>query len=366
MASPPLRIGIDGRELIGKPTGVGRYLRQVLDIWQAADDFPHVVTIVLPGPVPPALSAALPKIHWTAAPSSASAGTLWEQTTLPGAIAHADLDVFFAAGYTAPLRMPCPFVVAIYDVSFFAHPEWFRFREGLRRRWLTKRAAHRAASVITISEFSAHEIVRWLGVSRHRIRLAAPGVPRSAPTTSSAREPVVLFVGSIFNRRHVVELIQSLALVRRDIPEARLVLVGDNRTRPTIDLMAVATAAGVRDAVEWREYVGDGDLAALYSSARAFAFLSDYEGFAMTPMEALAQGVPSVLLDTPVAREIYADGVLRVPLQTRAIADALISLLSDDLVRSRVLASARAQAANYSWNRCADAIQIALEEAAAQ
>lgn len=363
MLEKPLRIGIDGRELIGKPTGVGRYLRQVLDVWQAADDFPHEITVVLPASPADALSAALPKVHWAVA-ASGSSGTLWEQTQLPRAIARSTCDVFLAAGYTAPLRMPCPFVVAIYDVSFFAHPEWFRFREGLRRRWLTKRAAQRAASVVTISEFSAAEIVHWLDIPRERITLAVPGAPENTEPAPSAREPVVLFVGSIFNRRHVVELIRSLALVRRTIPDARLVLVGDNRTSPSIDLMAVARAAGVQDAVEWRQYVHDPELRALYRSARAFAFLSDYEGFAMTPLEALAEGVPSVMLDTPVAREIYGDGVLRVPLQIGAIADALTSLLSDDEVRARVLASGRAQAANYSWGRCAHAIQVALEKAA--
>ena len=77
----------------------------------------------------------------------------------------------------------------------------------------------------------------------------------------------------------------------------------------------------------WREYVDDDELEGLYGSARVFAFLSDYEGFAMTPMEALAHGVPAVLLDTPVAREVYGDGAVLVPLDTTAIAVALEGLL---------------------------------------
>jgi len=47
------------------------------------------------------------------------------------------LDVWFAPAYTAPLRLAAPIVVAIHDLSFVAHPEWFRVREGARRRWLT-------------------------------------------------------------------------------------------------------------------------------------------------------------------------------------------------------------------------------------
>lgn len=358
-----LHIGVDGRELLGKPTGVGRYLRHVLDTWRASATFTHRVTIFLPSAPPPALVDALQPMTWAVVPH-ADGGTWWEQTKLPGAIARSGIDVFFAAGYTAPLRMPCPFVLAVYDVSFFAHPEWFSTREGMRRRWLTRRASRNARSVVTISEFSAAEIVRWIGIDRGRIRMAPPGAPPLMAAATTARQPVVLFVGSVFNRRHVPELIQAFARARQRVPNARLVIVGDNRTSPHIDLRAVARGAGADAAVNWREYVDDATLAALYGTARVFAFLSDYEGFAMTPMEALAHGVPSVLLDTPVAREVYGDGALRVPLDVPAIADALAALLADDDARARVLAAGRERMATYSWTHAAAVIRDALEEAA--
>ena len=62
-----------------------------------------------------------------------------------------------------------------------------------------------------------------------------------------------------------------------------------------------------------RDYVADEELAALYARPRAFAFLSEYEGFGLTPLEALAAGVPLVVLDTPVAREVYGDAAAYVP-----------------------------------------------------
>ena len=50
----------------------------------------------------------------------------------------------------------------------------------------------------------------------------------------------------------------------------------------------------------------------LYARASVFAFLSEYEGFGLTPLEALAAGVPPVVLDTPVAREVYGDAAVFV------------------------------------------------------
>ena len=87
---------------------------------------------------------------------------------LPRLVRNGKADVLFSPGYTAPLFAGVPMVVAIHDVSFAAHPEWFGWREGLRRRMLTRLSARRAARVLTISEFSKREIVTRLGVARRK------------------------------------------------------------------------------------------------------------------------------------------------------------------------------------------------------
>ncbi len=363
-ASRPLRIGIDGRELVGQPTGVGRYVDSILRQWAADESFPHEVTIFVADGAPPASIAGRPRFTWRVL-SGKQAGTWWEQTTLARAIGTAKLDVFFAAGYTAPMRVSCPFVVAIYDVSFFAHPEWFSPREGWRRRWLTRSAARRARRVITISQFSADEIVRWLGIPRDRVRLARPGAPdRVVGSAAMARPPVVLFVGSIFARRHVPELIRAFAVAARRVPDARLVLVGANRSQPSIDPRAVATEAGVSGSVDWREYVSDDELERLYRGARAFAFLSDYEGFGLTPLEAIAHGVPPVLLDTPIAREVFGDAARLVTLDQDAIAAALADLLSNAAANATLVTAGERCLDRYHWTDAAIAVRQALEEAA--
>ena len=92
----------------------------------------------------------------------------------PRLVREAKADVLFAPGYTAPLFAGVPTVVAIHDVSFAAHPEWFGWREGLRRRTLTRLSAQRAARVLTISEFSKREIVSHLGIPAGKIEVIYP------------------------------------------------------------------------------------------------------------------------------------------------------------------------------------------------
>ena len=305
-----------------------------------------------------------PRVEWQVG-SRGRRSTWWEQTYLPGAIRRAGIDVFFAAGYTAPVFCPTPFLVALYDVSFAAHPEWFGWRDGFRRRVLARPAAKRAAAVVTISQFSADEITRYFDVPRTRLVLAPPGAPdRRPPAADAPRPPVVLFVGSLFNRREIPLLIQGFARTSRDVPGARLILVGDNRTSPPIDPRLEAERAGVADRVEWRAYVPDAELEQLYAGARVFAFLSRYEGFAMTPLEAIARDVPAVLLDTPVSREVYGDGARLVTADAEAVAAALTPLLTDDAAHGEQLARGLPLLTRYSWAAAAQSIQQALEAAA--
>jgi glycosyltransferase involved in cell wall biosynthesis len=359
------RIAVDGRELVGQPTGVGRYLQAVLREWARLPESEGRFTVVLPSEPTPELLAAVagPNLNWVVEPGVA--GTWWEQTRLPRAVARAGADALFAPAYTAPLRAPCPTVVTIHDLSYFAHPEWFSWREGLRRRWLTRAAARRAAMVLTVSEFSAGEIVSRLGVPRARVRVIPHGAPAcAAGRAASARPPLVLYVGSLFTRRHLPDLVQGFALAAGRVPAARLVLVGDNRTRPRVDPRDLAARAGVADRVDWRAYAPEDELERLYGEARVFVFLSDYEGFAMTPLEAMAHGIPPVLLDTAVAREVFGEAAWYVPPAPAAIASAVERLLVDDAAHQALAAAGRERLVRFSWTRSAAAALDVLREAA--
>ena len=141
----------------------------------------------------------------------------------------------------------------------------------------------------------------------------------------------------------------------------------DNRSYPHEDLRATIAAEGVANCVQWHEYLDDGELHERYGRARAFAFLSEYEGLGLTPLEALAAGVPPVLLDTPVARESCGAAAIYVPLNDLpAVTRALESVLFDDRLRATLLAAAPAELAKYSWARAAADTLDVLQRAAAR
>jgi glycosyltransferase involved in cell wall biosynthesis len=361
-----MRVAIDVRELCGRPTGVGRYLAGLLEAWSdSATAQRHKWTLfahtrpVLPGRWDEHLRVV-----------DGAGGTAWEQITLPRALGAQRADVLFAPGYTAPLTVAAPVVLTVHDVSFFAHPEWFAYREGTRRRLLTAWSARRARRVITDSNFSKSEISRHIGIHDSRIRVIPLGIDQASRIRdqgSGSREPIVLFVGSIFARRRVDRLIEAFDLIADRIPAARLEIVGENRTRaPHLDLGSLRRRCRHSDRVHIRSYVDDQTLAALYKQASVFAFLSEYEGFGFTPLEALAAGAVPVLLDTPVARETCGSAARYVPAAASAadVADAIAELLTSGPARRELLQHAEPVLDRYDWElTAADTLQV-LEEAA--
>jgi glycosyltransferase involved in cell wall biosynthesis len=361
-----LRVGIDSRELLGHTTGVGRYLAELVARWTRDPALAacHLV-LFAPGPLDPDApwmgrgGARVSGVH-----VPGGKGTAWEQWSLPKAARRERLSLFFAPAYTMPLALAVPRVVSIHDVSFAAHPEWFPWRQGLRRRLLAKASARRARAVLTLTGFSRDEIERRLGIPAEKISVVSPAVdshpafgarpPETQAVSPGSRPPVALFVGSIFNRRHVPAMIRAFAGVTRRVPGARLEIVGENRTHPFEDVGAVAARCGIASAVTLRDYVDEATLASLYASARAFVFLSEYEGFGLTPLEAMARGVPAIVLDTAVAREAYGDDALYVSRpDAPELADEITRLFTDAAWHDARAAAGRRAASRYSWDRAA-------------
>ena len=348
-----MRIAIDARELEGKPTGVGRFLGELLAAWKTmAEAQAHDFVLI--------------------APQGHDRGTFWEQIDLPKLVRAAHADVLFSPGYTGPIRSRVPMVLAIHDVSFAAHPEWFSWREGARRRSVTLLAARAAQRVITISAFSKREIVTHLGIHESKVSVIYPGIKAfdaGRRPTGGVGRPVtgrltILFVGSIFNRRHIPELIEGVARLAQAHPDIHLQIVGDNRTSPHIDVQALAHATKLADRIHLRSYVPDDQLRTLYAESAAFVFLSEYEGFGLTPLEALAAGLPILLLDTPVAREVCGDAAAYVKrADPLSIEEALRPLLFDGVTRDQLLRAAEGVLPRYSWTDCARQVLRVLVDA---
>jgi glycosyltransferase involved in cell wall biosynthesis len=371
LGARPLVAGIDARELEGRPTGTGRYLRSLIRHWREAGD-----RLVCYFNGPPALDPVLdhPAVVSRAVGDGVSPGAWWQERWLPPAARRDGLDVFFSPAYSCPLSLDVPRVTAVHDLSFFAHPQDFRFADALRRRVLVGLALRASRLVPVCSDFTRRELARLfpaLAAKAVHVPLGPdddlpPGRPREESRASLRLSgPYVVTVGAVLNRRCLPELLRATARLSRRHPSLVLDVVGENRTHPRLDLERLVAALGLSGRVRLSGFVDDASLADRYAAADAAVFLSEYEGFGLPALEAAARGVPLVVARHPSLGEVFRDAALLVePRDETAVAAALDRVLADAASRERLRAAGRGLAARHSWAEAARRTRELLLEAA--
>lgn len=194
--------------------------------------------------------------------------------------------------HALPLRLPCPAVLTIQDLSF-EHGLMER-RDRLVFKAVVPRSARRAARILAISERTKRDLVDLYAIEAGRIVVTPLGVdPAFAP--GGERGDYLLFVSAIQERKDP----RAAALAARELGR-RLVVVGPEKDAALADELRALGA-------DLRGYVPKDELARLYREAACLVFPSRYEGFGLPVVEAMASGTPVVAAPDPAVREV-ADG----------------------------------------------------------
>jgi glycosyltransferase involved in cell wall biosynthesis len=367
-----MRIGLDARELQGRATGVGRYLGRLLESWPAADG--DIVIAYFNGPAPRELPACPARLEARGVGARPARGLVWQELRLPAAARADRLDVFFAPAYACPLRLRAPRVTTVHDLSFFAVPHDFTPLDAARRRALTRLSVRASRRLVTVSDFTRRELAAFVPESVGRVATiphgadpaASPGLRERARDALGVRGPLLLSVGSILNRRRLPELLHAVARTARRHPGLVLDVVGENRTHPRLDVQLLVDTLGLTRQVRLSGFLSDDDLRLRYAAADLAVYLSDYEGFGIPVLEAMAHGLPVITSERPATGEIFAGAARLVdPGDVGAIADAVGALVSDGGERSRLVARGMELAARHSWREAASRTRAVLAEAAA-
>jgi glycosyltransferase involved in cell wall biosynthesis len=359
-----MRVGVDGRVMQDRYHGIGRHTFELLrrlaerDVelvvvtdssrlgrigFPVLSRHPNVALVDLPVPVvSPAAQVALPRL-----------------------LARTRPDVFLSPYHlAAPLLHPrVPTVAFVHDCIFEADP---RFRPGGRGFGPRYRAATRAViatatAIATISHATRADLERYYGLALDDSAVVPHGVGdeflglAGAPSRPGSAARYVLHVGVHRPHKDHAVLVEAFARVARDLPDIRLVLVGQPDPRFPVSVAELVQEHGVADRVDILAHVDDARLLELYRGASAFAFPSLVEGFGLPVLEAMAAGVPTVTSSHPAVVEAGAGASLVVPRRgPQAWAAALTRVLTDRRVAADMVARGRAAAAAHKWEHAAD------------
>ncbi len=270
---------------------------------------------------------------------------------------HADL--IHSPASVPAISRHIPLVVTIHDAIPWRNPEWFTRANSTQQRLFVTRTARHATRVITDSHASKVDLVEFVGLDPDRIDVIHLGVsPEFSPALRDsewlrekygANGPIVLSVGTPEPRKNIVGSLEVFDRVRRAIPEATLLLVGDAGWRSE-ELDARLAKAG--SSVIRAGRLSFEDLTRTYASADCFLFPSLREGFGFPPLEAMASGLPVVCSNRPSLPEVVGAAALTAdPNDFDRLAGSVVSTLEDTTRAAELRALGLAQSANFSWLR---------------
>ncbi|MBR4628534.1 MAG: glycosyltransferase family 4 protein [Ruminococcus sp.] len=279
----------------------------------------------------------------------------------------ADVTHFF--NYIVPPGVHGKTVVTVHDMVYKAFPETVRGRTKLMLNMGLKSSMKRADVIVTDSEFSKSEIIKYFPQHEAKIRVVPCGVDteRFHPCTEPERIPEVkaslgiegdyfLYLGTIEPRKNLERLITAYkALVNKlGYSAPKLVLAGGKGWLYD-GIFARAENLGLQDKVIFTKYVPAEDMNALMCGALAFVFPSLYEGFGMPPLEAMACGVPVLTSGEASLPEVTGDcAVICDAYSPKSIAQGLYRLYADDGLRKELSARGYERSKQFTWERSAE------------
>lgn len=342
-----MRIAFDSASTRGRKTGIGVYTAQLV---RALQDVPHIETVMLDD---------------GATADQRTDRRIWrEQNTLPRLANSVNADLLHLTGFAAPLRSPIPVILTVMDLIGVLFSK--NFPLASRFYWsrylpMTLRAPR---ALVTLSENTKRDVIRLAHIPPERIAVIPPGVDArfrhfddsSLLEMSRARLALpprfFLFVSTLEPRKGIDTLISAYARIAADVADD-LVIVG-KRGWYVETLFARVRALGLQSRVHFLGYLSDDDLPAVYNLATAFVFPSLYEGFGLSPLEAMASGTPVISSNVSSLPEVIGDaGILLPPADVEGFARAMRHTASDEAWRAELSARGLARAKLFSWERAA-------------
>jgi glycosyltransferase involved in cell wall biosynthesis len=296
----------------------------------------------------------------------------WDHFRLPGLLATHGVALYHGTKNVLPWRLSVPAVVTVHDLAVYACPETFAWQQRLHFRLFVPPSVARAARVIADSTHARDDLVARFRLDPARVPvvpLAMPAEYLTAPAdgavaslrrTHDLQGPLIACVGTVQPRKRVDRVIE--AFVRAGAAAAGWQLVVAGRRRPGYD------PPWLRDLppdVRWLGPLEDAELRALYAAAEIAVSASEYEGFGLTVLEAMASGCAIVAVATTSIPEVVGDaGRLVERSDVGLLAAALRELVDDAGARAALATRARARAAGFTWDETARRTEAVYEEVA--
>jgi len=301
-----MRIAVDAYEINRNYTGVGRYTFDLINALTKIDKENEYTLFFKESSE---LSSSLKEVNKIFLPSE-KGYTHWQNFILNPELKKGNFDLFFATNYSLPIFFKGKSVLTVHDISWKVLKNDYSLKERILKEIKSVISFKKASLIFTVSEFTKDEVVKYYKTGPNKIIAIHSAINDKFHRADEDEisdfkkryliqgEKLIGFLGSLFKRRHIKELIEVFKKLRKTENKFSLILFGkiyDSEVKELIN----------SEGIFWNERIEDKYINAFYSSLNLFVYISEYEGFGFPPLEALKCGIPSLLLKSSSLKEIY-------------------------------------------------------------
>ena len=265
-----------------------------------------------------------------------------------------DAEIFHSSSYDQRKPKHAKFVLTIHDVIHKVYPTVHAPETIASIDRQLQEILQQAAMIITDSQTTKDDFLKWFFFKPERIRVVYPGVNRWFYPGTSAKEQYILFVGTIEPRKNLKNLVRAFYLLKKEhlLPH-KLIIIG-MKGWMFEEVFKLVEELKLSSEIVFKDYVSDEELRNWYTRAEVFVYPSLYEGFGFPIVEAFASGVPVVTSNTSACAEVARGAALLVdPQNFGELSNAILRVIKNEDLRSELIMEGLERARQFSWDRAA-------------
>ncbi len=288
-------------------------------------------------------------------------GHLWEQIDLPLYLRKNGNPLLLNFCNTAPILYRNK-IVTVHDVAFKVFPKTYSRNFLIFYNFLIPRILYNSRQVITVSEFSKKEIIKYYKISSEKISVIYNAVANSFHPIyreDLKSQNYFLAVSSLNYRKNLELTLKAFNLYKQIYPSVKLFIVGglDTKSFKTLSLEHYRSPD-----IKFLGRISDQELIEYYSNAKAFVYPSFYEGFGIPPLEAQACGAPVIVANDSCLPEVFGESALYCnPYDPQSLMHAMKKIENPDIVKN-LMANATQNLQKYHWESSVDEVIKIIEK----
>ncbi|CUU50754.1 Glycosyltransferase [Clostridium beijerinckii] len=279
-------------------------------------------------------------------------------------------DIYHFFNFIVPPRIEGKVITTIHDMTYELYPETMDKKNLKRIKSDIHYSVNRADKIITVSESSKNDIMKFLSVDEAKIEIVYNGVEYDKFNKSYSEDEkskirvkytlpknYILYMGTLEPRKNIESIIEAFSLFKKENTvsnqNTKLVIAG-KKGWLFENIFNLVNKLSLKDDVIFTDYIDENDKSIIYNMASLFVFPSLYEGFGIPVLEAMASSVPVITSNVSSLPEVAGDAAILVePKDIKSIAKYMSKVLADKKLRNNLIREGHEQAKKFTWESSA-------------